>query len=234
MNITVDAQGRITSAESAASNIPPSYINGLEMTKVDASTISVSDGLAKSSDNSTEITLTGSGGLTNIDFTSATGLNSVEALPLEDAWYSIWVVTDGTSTGLKAVKGSTEPAGYLAERRIGWVRVNSSLQVRDFACTRSSNTVNECANTPIVYNITAGSAATGLMDISSSVPPNTKIADIYIMNRNQSTTLSWVNAAHYFSNDSTITTRTKAGNGTYKTSASGKVFLTYQLPLLLN
>ena len=60
VTITVDAQGRVTSAESAASDLPPSYINGLEMTKVDASTISVSDGMAKSSDNTTDMTLIGS------------------------------------------------------------------------------------------------------------------------------------------------------------------------------
>ena len=85
------------------------------MTKVDTTTISVSDGMVRSSDNNSDITLTGSGGLTNLDFTSDTGFNSVEALPLVEAWYSIWVVTDGTSTGLKAVQGSSAPAGYTAE-----------------------------------------------------------------------------------------------------------------------
>ena len=49
---------------------------------------------------------------------------------LEEAWYSIWVVTDGTTTGLKAIKGSTAPSGYTAERRIGWIRIDSSLQVK--------------------------------------------------------------------------------------------------------
>ena len=83
--LTIDAQGRITSAVSGsatANDLPPSYIAGLEMTKVDTSTISVSDGEARSSANTTDITLTGSGGLTNLDFTSDTGFNSVEALPL--------------------------------------------------------------------------------------------------------------------------------------------------------
>ena len=75
------------------------------------------------------MTLIGSGGLTNIDFTSDTGFNSVEALPLVEAWYSIWIVTDGTNTGLKAAQGSSAPAGYTAERRIRWLRIDSSLMI---------------------------------------------------------------------------------------------------------
>ena len=188
-NITVDAQGRITSATtgtgSSAAALPRSYISGLKIAKVDATTVSVGDGVARSSDNTTDLTLTGTGGLTNIDFTSDTGLNSVETLPSGAAWYSIWLVTDGTSTGLKAVKGSSAPAGYSAERRIAWVRVNSSSQIEDFACTRSSSTVNVCANPRVIYNITAGSAtsSSALKNISGSVPPNTKIANITLFNR---------------------------------------------------
>ena len=44
------------------------------MAKIDTSTISVSDGMARSINNDTDIELTGSGGLTNLDFTSDTGL----------------------------------------------------------------------------------------------------------------------------------------------------------------
>ena len=168
--------------------------------------------MARSSDNTTDITLTGSGGLTNIDFTSDTGFNSVEALPLEEAWYSIWVVTDGTNTGLKAVKGSSAPAGYTAERRIGWIRIDSSLQVRDFSCIRSTNVVNVCANTRIIYNVTATSAASGLKDISDSVPPNTKIADVTVYNHhNNNGAVNSLHAAHYFSDTASITATTNQG-----------------------
>ena len=90
-NITVDSQGRITSATTGtvSSALPRSYISGLNIAKVDATTVSVSDGIARSSDNTTDLTLTGTGGLTNIDFTSNTGLNSVETLPVSDvaSWY---------------------------------------------------------------------------------------------------------------------------------------------------
>ena len=236
-NITVDAQGRITSATtgtgSSAAALPRSYISGLKIAKVDATTVSVSDGVARSSDNTTDLTLTGAGGLTNIDFTSDTGLNSVETLPSGAAWYSIWLVTDGTSTGLKAVNGSSAPAGYSAERRIAWVRVNSSSQIENFACTRSSSTVNVCANPRVIYNITAGSAtsSSALKNISRSVPPNTKIANITLFNRhNNAPTANRLSATHYFSNTKFLVAITKSNDGTFTSTNTGMIFLDISTP----
>ena len=82
--VTVDAQGRITASSSGTTvttALPKFFIVGLEMAKIDTSTISVSDGMARSINNDTDIELTGSGGLTNLDFTSDTGFNSVKLYP---------------------------------------------------------------------------------------------------------------------------------------------------------
>ena len=56
--VTVDSQGRITSAangSAATTALPPSYVVGLEMAKIDTTTISVSDGMVRSSDNNSDI-----------------------------------------------------------------------------------------------------------------------------------------------------------------------------------
>ena len=193
--------------------------------------------MARSSDNTTDLILTGAGGLTNIDFTIDTGLNSVETLPVSGvaSWYSIWLVTDGTSTGLKAVNGSSAPAGYSAERRIAWVRVNSSQEVEDFACTRSSSTVNVCANPRVLYDITAGSPTStspnALKDISASVPPNTKTANITLFNQHNNTpAFNMLYATHYFSNIQILLAKTKSQDGTYSSTDTGMIFLDISTP----
>ena len=219
-----------------SSALPRSYISGLNIAKVDATTVSVSDGIARSSDNTTDLTLTGTGGLTNIDFTSNTGLNSVETLPVSDvaSWYSIWLVTDGTSTGLKAVNGSSAPAGYSAERRIAWVRVNSSQEVENFACTRSSSTVNVCATERRVFTISQQDLlhlVSALKDISASVPPNTKIANITLFNRhNNDPTANQLFATHYFSNTEILVAITKSNDGTFTSTNTGMIFLDISTP----
>ena len=105
------------------------------------------------------------------------------------------------------------------------------MQVKDFACTRSAIAVNICANSKIKYSITATSAGSGLRDISDSVPPNTKIADVTVLNQhNNHTTINYLSAAHYFTDTASITATTKSMDGTFATTASGNIFLDLSTP----
>ena len=129
-------------ASDPAVNIPPQelpylYISGCEVSRPSVSTVQI--GLGEARDDSDSDDMVVSAVLTaDITTTGANGRN-VDTAEQADKWYEVNIIRNPTSGALAAflineddLGGFTYPAGYTQKRRVGWVRNNSSSNIRDF------------------------------------------------------------------------------------------------------
>ena len=114
----------------------PKYIDGLKLSWVNITTVQISAGSARDTNDVTNIVL---GGTQNVVIT-ASGINGLDTgSESGSTWYSVWVVSGASGTGglLSAhATAPTLPAGYnVAKRRIGWVYNHSDDNIQDFQMT---------------------------------------------------------------------------------------------------
>ena len=114
----------------------PKHINGLKLSWVNITTVQISAGSARDTNDVTNIVL---GGTQNVVIT-ASGINGLATgSESGSTWYSVWVVSGASGTGglLSAhATAPTLPAGYnVAKRRIGWVYNHSDDNIQDFQMT---------------------------------------------------------------------------------------------------
>lgn len=112
-------------------------INGLVVSRPSTSTVQIGVGEARSDDDTADIIVTGA---ITVDITN-TGINgrNVDTAEQADKWYAVYLLlnpTTGVVGGMLVneddIPGWTRPAGYTKERRVFWVRNNSSSNIRDF------------------------------------------------------------------------------------------------------
>jgi len=112
----------------------PKYINGFSLSYVNASTVQISIGSARDTDDGNDIELTAT---QNVELDNGTGINKLDTgSPANDTFYSVWVVSGATGTGgllSTHATAPTLPAGYnLRKRRIGWIRNDGSGNLYKF------------------------------------------------------------------------------------------------------
>lgn len=113
------------------------YIAGCEVAWLSTSTVQIGVGEARSDDDTSDIVVTGA---LTLDITN-TGLNgrNVDTAEQADKWYAVYLILNPT-TGIVGgqlvneddIPGWTLPAGFTKTRRVGWVRNNSSSNLRNF------------------------------------------------------------------------------------------------------
>ena len=114
----------------------PKYIDGLKLSWVNITTVQISAGSARDTNDVTNVVL---GGTQNVDIT-ASGINGLDTgSEAGSTWYSVWVVSGATGTGgllSTHATAPTLPAGYnVAKRRVGWVYNHSDDAIQDFQMT---------------------------------------------------------------------------------------------------
>lgn len=104
---------------------PPNYIDGLEVTVVSDSSITIEVGYCRDASNSQNIDAASQ--LTiNPGTTGANGLDTGSLAA--NTWYYLWVISgaSGVAGFMSTSATPTLPTGYTAKRRVGWARANTS------------------------------------------------------------------------------------------------------------
>lgn len=170
----------MTSPQSPILNSGLLYVNGLQMTRASATTISVAAGAARDSSDVNDIILTAAIVLDG----SSVGANGMDSDVLANStMYALYVI--GNSSGYKdsAVLASlasnsvpTIPFGYDMYRRIGWFLTDGSAEILRFLQYGSDETRMYYYDEG-VEELSNGTEATKTeVDLSSSVPPiNTEV-----------------------------------------------------------
>ena len=103
---------------------------------------------------------------TTIAFSNS-GLNGLDTgSPAANAWYFVWVISDGTTTAAilsLSASSPTMPAGYLMSARIGAIRTGPTAGV-PMSTIQVGNTVR--------YKVTGGTNTTSLPLMASGVQGN--------------------------------------------------------------
>ena len=165
----------MTSPQSPILNSGLLYVNGLQMTRASATTISVASGAARDSSDVNDIILTAAIVLNG----SAVGANGMDSDVLANStMYALYVI--GNSSGYKdsAVLASlasnsapTIPFGYDMYRRIGWFLTDGSAEILPFLQYGSDETRMYYYDEGIQELSNAESITRAEVDLSASVPP---------------------------------------------------------------
>jgi len=156
------------------------YVNGLQMTRDSATTISVASGAARDSSDVNDIILSAAIVLNG----AAVGANGMDSDVLANStMYALYVI--GNSSGYKdsAVLASlasnsvpTIPFGYDMYRRIGWFLTDGSAEILRFLQYGSDETRMYYYDEGIQELSNGGEATKTEVDLSLSVPPiNTEV-----------------------------------------------------------
>lgn len=151
------------------------YVNGLEIAKSAAKTLSMAAGAARDSGNTNDIVLSASVTING----AAVGANGVDIAALvASSMYAVYVIADSTkyqsTAGLLALASASAPslpAGYDMYRRVGWVLTDGSaniLQFWQFGHGQDRTYYYDVG----ISELSGGSSATfAAVDLATSVPP---------------------------------------------------------------
>lgn len=150
------------------------YVNGLDIAKTAAKTISMAAGAARNSTNLNDIVLEAA---VTIDGATV-GANGVDVAVLANSsMYAVYVIDDSTknqeAAGLLSLDASDPslPSGYDMHRRVGWVLTDGSADILQFW------QLGEGQERTYYYDVgiselAGGSSATyAEVDLATSVPP---------------------------------------------------------------
>lgn len=89
-------------------------------------------------------------------------------------WYSVWVISNGTTTaGLLSLSSTspTMPSGYTYRRRIGWARTDASANKYPLAFSQAGSSINILVTSSAYYPLMAsGTAGTLSQTVYTPVP----------------------------------------------------------------
>lgn len=117
-------------AAAALTDFPNEFINGYQLTWIDADTIEISSGFARDSNDDLNLALDSS---IQIELSNDLDTGSEAA----DTWYAVHVIGDTeevnpTTAIFSASETPTLPSGYDVFRRVGWVKNNASSDILSF------------------------------------------------------------------------------------------------------
>lgn len=151
------------------------YVNGLEIAKLGAKTLTLSAGAARNSTNVNDIVLDAAVTING----AAIGANGVDIAALAaSSMYAVYVIADSTkyeaTAGLLALASASAPTlpdGYDMYRRIGWILTDGSsniLQFWQFGHGQDRVYYYDVG----ISELAGGSSATfAAVDLATSVPP---------------------------------------------------------------
>lgn len=151
------------------------YVNGLDIAKSAAKTLSVASGAARDSGNTNDIVL--SSGVTING--AALGANGVDiAVLVASSMYAVYLIGDSTkyqsTAGLLSLASASAPslpAGYDMYRRIGWILTDGSANILQFWQYGKGQERMYYYDVGI-SELSGGSSATfAAIDLATSVPP---------------------------------------------------------------
>jgi len=177
----------VGSLPAGAAALPAGYVDGLKVSYVSASQVSIAIGRCRSDDNTTDIVSTGT--LTaNIATSGANGLDT--GSEASDTWYSVWIIwNSGTGTAASLLSASmtspTLPSGYTKKRRVGVVRnygSNFLLFTQIVSEGRAREYIYDQVSENVLEVLTNGGATSWTnVDLSSFVSPTSTTALIRVM-----------------------------------------------------
>lgn len=151
------------------------YVNGLELAKSAAKTLSLAAGAARDSGNTNDIVL--SAGVTING--AAVGANGVDIAALAaSSMYAVYLIGDSTkyqsTAGLLALASASAPSlpgGYDMYRRIGWILTDGSSNILQF--WQYGHGQDRIYYYDVGISELSGGAATTFtaIDLATSIPP---------------------------------------------------------------
>jgi hypothetical protein len=172
-------------------NQPSLYANGLKVTWVSGTQLSIAAGQCRDSSNIYDINLGNflgansqiASSVSTTVSTAALGANGVDKLPLSASqWYAVYVIADPTGYNPPAVILSLNfvapiaPYGYGLSRRIGAVKLDgASLMLKSYSLMNGSNKIVLWDST---INVLGGTGSTTYLALSlaSGIPPSSTLA----------------------------------------------------------
>lgn len=150
------------------------YVNGLELARTAAKTLTIEAGDARDSSNTNDISIDAQLTING----AAVGANGVDvAVIVASSLYAVYAIGDSTknqvSAGLLSLDASQPnlPSGYDMFRRIGWVRTDGSADLLEFHQYGVGSERTYFYDVGI-SELAAGSSATyAEVDLATSVPP---------------------------------------------------------------
>lgn len=150
------------------------YVNGLDIAKTAAKTISMAAGAARDSTNVNDIVLSSAVTING----AAVGANGVDlAAIVLNSFYAVYVIGDSSkynaTAGLLSLSATSPnlPAGYDMFRRVGWVLTDGSANILQFWQNGVGQERTYWYDVGI-SELSAGSSATfAAIDLATSVPP---------------------------------------------------------------
>lgn len=164
-----------------ANNLPNLYINDLKLSWASVTTLSVTAGQARDSENSIDIEL-GEATTLNAAVNGANGLDTGSLA--NDTWYAIHLIGSSLNRAEPALLASTSataplmPTGYDSLRRIGWALTNGSAQFLKFFVYGNASSRKYKWDVVVTELNAQGSATYAAIDLASSVPSTANLVDI--------------------------------------------------------
>ena len=151
------------------------YITGMELSWNTVSTITVSNGQARNSDNINDIKL-------DLPVTINAAANGAGGLDIgalgNNKFYAVYVIGDSFGVGVPSALLSLDlfqpllPSNYDMYRRVGFVLTNGTAEILKFYQTGLSSDRTMWYDVAIATDVTAGASAVYAdVDASDSVPP---------------------------------------------------------------
>ena len=151
------------------------YVNGLEIAKLAAKTLTIAAGAARDSTNTNDIVLSAQVTVNG----AALGANGVDVAVLAaSSMYAVYVIADSTkyqaTAGLLALASASAPnlpGGYDMYRRVGWILTDGSAEILQF--WQFGHGQDRVYYYDVgISELSGGSSATfAAVDLATSVPP---------------------------------------------------------------
>ncbi|MBU8921258.1 MAG: hypothetical protein KOO63_05515 [Bacteroidales bacterium] len=174
----------LTNIGGSAASVPPEHLSGLTLSYSAVTTFGVSAGKCRDSTDSTSPTLASNYTKTLSGWVVGTGNGSLQSglSIIVNTWYAVHLIynpeSDTTDIMISTSASSpTLPTGYTTFRRIGWIKTDSSSQIKDFsqdADTFLWKETVEDRNAAGDGNIDASPATTQAL----TVPPDSSVSAI--------------------------------------------------------
>lgn len=155
------------------------YVNGLKLSRVNNSTISVTAGQCRNSTNVNDIALSSNVNV-NLSNNGAAGLD--QGSKAANTFYAVFAIDDSSKNNPGSALASTSatdpilPLGYDMVRRIGWIRTNGAGDILRFFHTGNGSTRRMTYDDTLVAVLTAGNATTFTDVDCSAIIPSTAVA----------------------------------------------------------